>query len=427
MIGLDVEYVGVLYFVFGIWNAINDPLMGAFIDRIRYNPKRGKYAYLMRVTAPITVLSTFAMVFAQPSWQDWLIFAFMLALLFVFDTTQTAYSISLSAYTFVAAPTKSERVDVAVVSTYIGHIGGFFGTIIPTLILVGETSRGLTILLFSAVLILNSVMYFLALRPLKDRAEMYKHDFASEEGAFARQLTTHTRDAFTSRAFITFIVYQFFRGPTSIYFTAFLYMMDYVLRLNGIQATIVDVAPGLIMFACTPFLGRISKRIGLKKTAIYAAVPLAFGFLSLLIVQDIWQALLAYTVVAIFNTMGGLTHPAMMGAIVDDDEQRTGTRKAGLYTGLNALLTIPIGGLHTVIFTSILSAYTFVSGSQTQSDLAIQGIRVGASVIPCVSILLSMVPMALSPIDLQREQALSAFSESQHRDAALAVQAPAAE
>ena len=156
-------------------------------------------------------------------------------------------------------------------------------------------------------------------------------------------------------------------------------------------------------------------------------MPTALGFLSLLIVQNIWQALIAYTVVAIFNAMGSITHAPMLAAIVDDDEQRTGSRKAGLFTGLNALLTIPIGGLHTVIFTSILSAYTFVSGSQTQSDLAIQGIRVGASVIPCVSILLSMVPMWLSPIDLQREQALSAFSESQHRDAALAVQAPAAE
>ena len=335
---------------------------------MRYTPKRGKYAYLMRVTAPVTVFSAFAMIFAQPSWQDWVIFAFMLALLFIFDTTQTAYSISYAAYVYVAAPTKGERVDVSVVSTYVGHIGGFFGTIIPTLILVGETNRPLTILLFSAVLTLNSVMYFFALKPLKDRAEMYKHDFESEEGAFARQLGTHTRDAFTSRAFITYIIYQFFRGPTAIYFTGFLYMMDYVLRLNGVQATIVDVVPGLIMFACAPFLGRISKRVGLKKAAIYAAVPLAFGFLSLLFVQNIWQALMAYTVIAIFNAMGSIIHAPMLAAIVDDDEQRTGTRKAGLYTGLNALLTIPIGGLHTVIFTTILGAYTFVSGSQTQSD-----------------------------------------------------------
>jgi hypothetical protein len=64
---------------------------------------------------------------------------------------------------------------------------------------------------------------------------------------------------------------------------------------------------------------------------------------------------------------------------------------------------------------SILSAYTFASGLDLQSELALQGIRVGASEIPCISILLGMLPMWLSPIDLQREQALSAFSESQHR------------
>ena len=37
------------------------------------------------------------------------------------------------------------------------------------------------------------------------------------------------------------------------------------------QATIVDVVPGLIMFATAPLIGKFSKTRGLKKTAIYAA------------------------------------------------------------------------------------------------------------------------------------------------------------
>lgn len=105
----------------------------------------------------------------------------------------------------------------------------------------------------------------------------------------------------------------------------------------------------------------------------------------------------------------------MLGAIVDEDEQRTGSRKAGLYTGLNALLTISVGGMHTVIFTSILAAFTFVSVSEVQSDQALEGIRVGASLIPFLSVLLSIIPMALSPITYEKEQELSAFSEQQHR------------
>jgi GPH family glycoside/pentoside/hexuronide:cation symporter len=415
LVGLDVKWVGTLYFLFGIWNAINDPMLGVFIDRFRYTKERGKYAYLMRVTAPVTLLSSFAMIFAQPSWEQWVIFAFMFVLLFIFDTTQTAYSISRTAYVFVAAPSKEERVDVSVLSTYVGHIGGFFGTIVPTLLLVGETDRTLTVVLFSAVLLLNSLLYYVALRPLKDREEMYRDDFESEEGAFARQLEENARDAFRSRAFLTFIVYQFFRGPTAVYFTPFLYMMDYVLRLGGLEATIVDVTPGLIMFVLAPFLGRVSKRYGLKKASIYAAAPLALAFLSLYVVRNMVQAIIAYTAMIVFMTMGSIVIAPMLGAIVDDDEQRTGVRKPGLYTGLNALLTIPIGGLHTVIFTTILGAFTFVSGSEVQSARAVQGIRIGTSLVPAASILLSIVPMLLSPITLRREQELSDFSEQQHR------------
>lgn len=416
MVGLDVQYVGVLYLIFGIWNAINDPALGVLIDRFKYRPSRGKYVYLMRVTAPVTVFSAFAMIFAQPTWEQWVIFAFMLALLFIYDTTQTAFAISHTAYIYVAAPTNKERVDVSVVTTYVTHVGGFFGTIVPTLLLVGESNRQLTVILFSGVLILNSVLYFLALKPLQDKEEMYKDDFESDEGAFAKQLKENARDALTSRAFITYILYQFFaRGPILIYFTPFLYMMDYVLRLNGGQATIVDVLPGLIMFVCAPFIGRASKQFGVKKAGMCASVPLALAFLTLFVVQNMWQAILAYTAVIVFAQFGAIIHVPMLGAIVDDDEQRTGNRKAGLYTGLNALLTIPVGGMHTVIFTSILAAYTFVSGSEVQSDQAILGIRIGASLIPFISALLSIIPMALSPITLEKEQELSAFSEKQHR------------
>ncbi|MBE2222082.1 MAG: MFS transporter [Anaerolineae bacterium] len=416
MVGLDVKYVGILYLVFGIWNAINDPALGVFIDRFKFRKNRGKYVYLMRVTAPIAVLSSLAMIFAQPSWQDWVIFAFMLMLLFVYDTAATAYSIAYAAYVYVAAPTNKERVDVSVVQTYVGHIGGFFGTIVPTLLLVGESNRPLTTVLLSGVLMVNALLYFVALKPLQDKEEMYRDDFESEEGAFGKQLRSDARNALTSRAFITYILYQFFaRGPMVIYFTPFLYMMDYVLRLNGGQATVVDVVPGLIMFACAPFIGRASKRFGIKKVAVYSAPFLAFAFLSLFLVQNMVQALVVYTAVIVFAAFGSIIHVPMMAAIVDEDEQRTGVRKAGLFTGLNALLTIPVGGMHTVIFTTILGAFTFVSGLEVQNDLAVQGIRIGASVIPFISVLVGIIPMMLSPITFKREQELSVFSEQQHR------------
>ena len=416
VIGLDVSFVGWIYLVFGIWNAINDPMLGVFIDRWRFTPRRGKYVYFMRITAPLMVFSTFAMLFAQPSWNEWLIFFVFLGLLFIFDTAQTAYSISHANYILVAAPTKNERVDVSVIVAYIANIGGFFGTIIPTLLLVGESDKTLTVALFSGVLVLNAFLYWIAVRNIHDKAEMYKDDVHSSEGQLVQFVRESAKEAFTSRSFIAFVIFQILgRGPIAFYFTPFLYMMDHVFKFSGGQATVIDVSSGLVMFVVVPFLGRWVKQVGLKRSIILSSFPAALGFLSLYFVQGFWGAMLGYWVVIVGSQVASLAIGPMLGAIIDEDEQNTDVRKAGLFTGLNALLTIPVSGIQAAIFTSLISYFGFVSGSADQNASALQGIRIGAGVIPFIFILLGILPMLFSPIDREKERQLSEFSEQRHR------------
>ncbi len=416
IIGLDVKLVGVIYLIFGFWNAINDPILGVVIDRFKYTEKRGKYVYFMRVTAPLIIFSSFAMLFAQPSWSEWLIFATMLVLLFIFDTAQTGFSIAFAAYVLVAAPTKNERVDVSIFSTYIAHAGGFLGTIIPTLLLVGNENRALTVSLFSVVLTINSFLYWFGLRNIHDKAEMYKYDVQSEEGEFFGYLRDSAKDALQSRAFIAFVFYQVLgRGPMMFYFTPFLYLMDHVFQYSGLQATVVDVIPGIVMLILVPFLGSYVKSKGMKKSTIISSFPAALGFLSLLYVQEFWQVLLSYIVIIAGSQIGGLIQRPMLGAIIDEDEQITDVRKAGLFTGLNALITIPISGIQAAIFTTLIGYFGFVSGAVEQSASALQGIRVGAGVIPFFFVLLGIIPMMFSPITLEKEKDLSEFSDQRHR------------
>jgi len=416
VIGLDVKLVGWIYLIFGIWNAINDPMLGVFIDRWRYSPQRGKYVYFMRVTAPLAIFSSFAMLFAQPTWNEWLVFALFLVLLFIFDTAQTAYSISHANYILVAAPTKNERVDVSVIVAYIANIGGFFGTIIPTLLLVGESDKTLTVALFSGVLVLNAFLYWIALRNIQDKAEMYKDDVHSSEGQLVEYIRESAKEAFTSRSFVTFVLYQVLgRGPIAFYFTPFLYLMDHVFNFSGGQATTIDVSSGLVMFVFVPFLGRWVKKVGLKKSIILSSFPAALGFLSLYFVQNFWGAMLGYWVIISASQVASLAVGPMLGAIIDEDEKMTDVRKAGLFTGLNALLTIPVSGIQAAVFTSLIAYFGFVSGAAQQSASALQGIRIGAGAIPFFFILLGIVPMLFSPIDLSKEKELSDFSEQRHR------------
>jgi GPH family glycoside/pentoside/hexuronide:cation symporter len=63
IIGLDPKFVGLIYSVFGIWNAVNDPAIGVWLDRRKYSDTKGKYVHIMKMVTPVTLFSSFAMIF----------------------------------------------------------------------------------------------------------------------------------------------------------------------------------------------------------------------------------------------------------------------------------------------------------------------------------------------------------------------------
>lgn len=416
IIGLDIQYVGLIWLLFGIWNAFNDPMMGVFIDRFRYKPKRGKYTYILKVTAPLTVLSAAAMLYAQPDWPTWIIFAFLMVLLFIYDTTQTGYAIAYNNYILIAAPTTHERLDVSVVHMYAGQIGAFLSMIIPTLLLVGDVDKTLVVVLFTLVILINSLLYYFALRPLKESPKMFK-EIQTDEGKLVEQLRRDAKSLVKSRSFITYLLYQIVgRGATATLFTQLLFMADQVLGLKGIETTLLDMVPGLVMFAFLPLFPKLSRIFGMRNLIIIAAVPLGLFYMSLYFVNGFWMAMLVYIGIIVFTNIGSVVGAPLFGAIIDEDERRTGTRKAGLFTGMNALLTIPVGGLHTWIFTTILAYYGYISGAQTQVASAVQGIRMASSFLPGILIILGVIPLFFLPINKKMEKELSDFSAMMHRN-----------
>ncbi len=414
IIGLDIKYVGIIWLLFGIWNAVNDPLMGIFIDRFRYKPSRGKYTYLMKIMAPVTLLSAAIMLYAQPTWPTWVIFGFLTLLLFIYDTTQTGYAISYANYILVAAASNDERLDVSVVHMYAGQIGAFLSMVIPTLLLVGDINKTLVITLFTIVIIINSLLYFFALKPLKESPEMFR-DIRTDEGKLIEQLKHDAKSLKKSRSFITYVLYQIIgRGATAILFTQLLYMADHVLKLNGPQTTLLDLVPGLIMFLFLPLFPKLAKIVGMRNLLILASIPLGLSYMSLYFVNGFWMAMLVYIGIVIFTNVNVVAGP-LFGAVIDEDERRTGIRKAGLFTGMNALLTVPIGGIHTMLFTSILAFYGFASGAESQTATAIFGIRMASSFLPGILIILGMIPLFFMPINKKVEKELSDFSVNMHR------------
>src|SRR5699024_7632653 len=62
-----------------------------------------------------------------------------------------------------------------------------------------------------------------------------------------------------------------------MYFTAFLFFMDHVVRSTGTQATIADVGSMLVVLALLPLYAKIIKRIGSRASVFLGMIPYIGG------------------------------------------------------------------------------------------------------------------------------------------------------
>ncbi|MFX3631511.1 MAG: MFS transporter [Candidatus Pristimantibacillus sp.] len=414
MIGLSPKYVGWVYIIYNIWNAINDPMIGVWIDKMRHRPIRGKYVYIMRVTVPFMIISSFLMMLSSPSWDQWQIFLLYTIELFIYDTAATAYSVAYQSYTLIAAPTKEERVDVNVIQNYVSQAMSFLITMIPTLLLVGDGKREVIIPVFTAVILLESIFFTLALRGLKDDAKMY--ETLNTQHIDTKDIWSESWKIVKSRPFLTYILYSIITiGPISFYFTPYLYYMDDVLNSGGLTATIVDVSTHVIALMFLPVMGSIVKKYGTKISVYWGTITAFLGYGGIFFANNVWTVAASYIMI-VFTVNYIRTATSPMGAlIIDENERTTGVRKTGLFNGLFSLFIVAFSSIQTVIFINVIGAFGYDGLAAAQSESAIFGIRLATGLIPLLCIVIGLIPMAFYPFDKKKEEEISAFSNYARR------------
>lgn len=417
LIGLSPQYVGWVYIIYNIWNAVNDPMLGVWIDKMKHRPRRGKYVYIMRVTVPFMIVSSFLMMLSSPTWDEWLIFLLYTLELFIYDTAATAYNIAYQSYTLISAPTKEERVDVNVIQNYISHAMSFLITLIPTLLLVGDGKREIIIPVFTAVIIALSVFFTLALRGLRDDAAMY--ETLDSQHFATKEIWKEAWQIVKSRPFLTFVLYSIITiGPVGFYFTPYLYYMDDVMNANGITATVVDVGTHVIALLFLPVMGHIVKKYGTKISIYWGTIFAVLGYGGIFVAANIWTAAASYVMI-VFTVNYFRTAISPMGAlIIDENERTTGVRKTGLFNGLFSLFIVAFSSLQTVVFINVIGAFGYDGLAEVQSESAVFGIRVATGLIPLASVFVGLIPMALYPFDKKKEEEISAFSNHARRGGA---------
>ncbi len=368
--GMRPELASIVWIIFGIWNAVNDPLFGFISDRTKN--KLGRRIPYIRYGAPIFGLAFILswMNFGGADASQTVMFIQMTGLLFVFDSLYTAIATSIYVMPFEMAISNKARSGIFIWKL----IFSVFPLAVP-LVLWGfiKPEPGSSAMTFQIIMtvfgLVMALIIFFSTFFYKERY-IQKED---EQYPFFKSLI----ECFKNRAFIVFEVISF----TIIFVqTALMLGLNYYLAEFSIPAIPVYAMLAVGIIGGIFFFVKMRERLGVKGCMILMAAVFSFGcFCVLLFGHSLIPTMLGFFCFGIGFAGGMYMIPLMNGDVVDMDEHRTGLRREGMYAGVNSLITKPAISLANSSFLWFLGLYNYnfnaVSGAQ--SSQAQTGILMG--------------------------------------------------
>ena len=413
---LDPRLLAISWILFMGWNAINDPLIGIIQDKTKSKLGRRvpylRYGSVLYTIAFLLVWFPFIYnsQFGYPLFVQWFpgidttdmgLFWNHLMILFIFDTLFSMIGLICNILPAEMAITAQERTNVVAFATILGVPGSILPTILPIMLLSGDSPDKATFLIVMAIIaIIAGLLLFGGSHFIKEN----RYAVIEETLGFKESII----ETFKNKPFLILEVtlFSFVVIQESI-FSGLVYLIDFVLVITG-WASIFSLILVVILFGWVLWmiLSKISI-LGLRKTMLRASFMAIVGFVLFLVIGWFWgpRVSVEMVVVALGLMFVGLltfvmTNQALIGEAIDYDEIRTGKRRETTYSGINALITKPGVSIAHFITLSIIAAYGYnadlpVSAQPVSVSL---GVFLAFTVVPICFLLVGILAIMKFPL-----------------------------
>ncbi len=338
--GIDPIKFGKLGLFSGIWDAVNDPIMGILIDRT--DTKFGKLRPYMLFTAlPIGIFMILS--FYNPPFGATGKFIFISIIYIMWEMSYTISDVPFGALPSVITSNSVQRAKLITVSKY----GSEIGLALPGLIsffvtIIGVQYMGQVFFVASIILsILGSSLFSVSFFTVKERvppspnkqsfSDMWKVLKSSKPMMILS--ISELMNTFSSAAGYAswFFFYYAFRGGIGWPLLKIFSSESEGLGLQALLSTLKGV-PSFILMAFTP---KLAKRFGMKTLVLISAAMSAFAYGSIYLVGYNSTPKLIYMifVLALAGLPGniiGVIRKTLSTDALDYVEWKTGERSEGL-------------------------------------------------------------------------------------------------
>lgn len=387
ILGLNAAIAGTVWTLYGIWNMVNDPLMGQVSDRTR-TPMGRRVPYILFGAIPLGL--SFFFLWTPPKHNPWLMSAYFFILLFIFDTLYTITIIAYNALFPQVAPAIKDRVDLSTWREALGVIGLLLSYIIAPILSesVGFVWMGAIVGALIAIGYLITVIYV--------------RENPIPEDEVVPGIIESLKIVLSNRSFRLFVGFNLMKEYVFLILGATVpFWRKYALGIQGNGEVFgMTLGPGdqeaillgTTFILCIPLLlswQKIVPSLGYRKSWLLANVVFIPGLLVMTFATNFYNGLLGTTLVAP-GLAGYMILPIpMLTELIDDDARQHGISREGIFFGMNGGIVKAAFSLQGVFFATVFSLSGYVAGAAEQSASAIWGIRFLIGITPILSILLS--------------------------------------
>lgn len=406
---LDSKLVGVGWAIYGLWNAVNDPLAGYLTDRTRTRWGR-RIPYIGAGALPLACC--FAMLWVPPSnvteGQGLQLFVYFLTVVLLFDTLWTFVALNYTALFPEMFPDVRERAVVSAWRQVFNVIGLLCALGLSPMIsrAFGWPALGW----FFAPL--TAGMLWLSLVVSHERPELEP----------PLNLWRGLQATLINRAFLAFVGTNLFIQLAFVMIPAMTpFFAKYVLQLPESEPWRVSVLMALplaVILPVLPLWNQLTVRLGAATALSWAILAFAVALVPLWFVQDFLGAVLAMGFLGVGLAGLFMLPDLLLSDIIDEDELKTRVRREGLYFGMNGLLIRLAFTLQGLLTGTVLSATGYQADSPGQPPEALWGLRLLIAGVPMFALGLGWLALKFYTLRGERLYAMKEHLSRLHAEKA---------
>lgn len=381
--GISPSAAATLFLVARIWDAINDPIMGAIIDRTQ--TKWGKFRpYMLFSAIPYGLFAILTFTVPNLDGTAKLIYAYVtyIGLGMLYTVVNTAYSALSSSIT----QDSQERSTLSVLRVLFAMGAALVGLAVPTLVTAfggGDPAKGYQ-LAMTAISVFVVISMFISFASTKER---YSSEATKEKFSYKEIPTT----LFKNKELIILCLF-FFLHVTKLSITqaGSLYHLQYVVNRTDIFP-ILGIISLIFTFISAAAVPALLKKFDKKSLVIIGLIvslirPLAYFTTSIPIIL----------IGAAVSSLGqGIVTGLLWGLVpdvVEFNEYKHNKRQEGLIFSLIGL-ALKLGTAFGGVLPGIILQFTGYQANMIQTPLANMGITSLMSLLPLILTVLSILVM----------------------------------